>query len=226
MKKAIIIGSSGGIGAALIDQLENNPAFESVIGLSRADMDITNETQIASQAESLKMKGPFDLIIVATGFLHNDDFGPEKGLRMITQETLETNFLINTFAPALIAKHFLPLLRPKSRAIFAALSARVGSISDNRLGGWYSYRASKAALNMLLKTTALEWNRRNKDHIILGLHPGTVDTSLSKPFQGNVPQGKLFTSKQSAAHLLDVIQNSKPDHSGLTLAWDGEQIPF
>ena len=226
MQKVIIIGSKGGIGAALMGQLEDNPAFDSVIGLSRADMDIMDEAHIARQAERLKSHGPFDLIIVATGFLHNDIFGPEKNLSMITQETLEKNFRINAFAPMLIAKHFLPLLRPKCRAIFAALSARVGSISDNHLGGWYSYRASKAALNMLLKTSALEWNRRHKDHIILGLHPGTVDTNLSQPFQGNVAEGKLFKPEQSAQYLLDVIDQATSEDSGYTLAWDGQPIPF
>lgn len=127
--------------------------------------------------------------------------------------------------PALVAKHFLPLLARDRKSVFAALSARVGSISDNQLGGWHAYRASKAALNMLLRTFAIELARRNPRAVCVGLHPGTVDTGLSAPFQANVPEGKLFTPDFAAARLLEVVDRLKPDDSGHVFAWDGQLIP-
>ena len=134
-------------------------------------------------------------------------------------------FAVNAIGPALVAKHFLPLLPRHGRSVFASISARVGSIEDNRLGGWYSYRASKAALNMLLKTYSIELKRRAPSAICVGLHPGTVDTALSKPFQGGVAPGKLFSPTQSAAYLLRVIDGLTPADNGAVFAWDGSQIP-
>jgi NAD(P)-dependent dehydrogenase (short-subunit alcohol dehydrogenase family) len=134
-------------------------------------------------------------------------------------------FDINTFGPALIAKHFLPIMPTDRRAIFAALSARVGSISDNGLGGWHAYRASKAALNMLIRNFAIEWARRNDQAVCVGLHPGTVDTGLSKPFQSNVPEDRLFSAKQSASYLLDVIERLSPADTGKVFDWAGKEIP-
>ena len=133
---------------------------------------------------------------------------------------------INVIGPAMTAKYFIPLLRRDKKAVFAALSARVGSISDNRLGGWYAYRASKAALNMILKTTALETQRRFTNQLIIDLHLGTVDTALSKPFQGNVPEGKLFTPAFSAEQLLGVIDKLSEKDSGFLFDWAGEKIEF
>ena len=138
---------------------------------------------------------------------------------------LET-FRINTIGPVLLAKHFLPLMRSGSKSVFVALSARVGSISDNRLGGWSSYRASKAALNMLLRTASIEHKRRHPESVIVALHPGTVDTRLSAPFQRGVPEGKLFTPAYSVERLLDVIDGLRPADTGGFFAWDGQPIEY
>lgn len=236
--KAIVIGASGGIGAAVVQRLEGDSRVSSVQAISRSGqtptsaktttwpMDITDEASIEGTARQLKPLGPFDLVFMATGFLHDDDYAPEKSSRDMTAASLQRNFSVNSFGPALAAKHFLPLLRPDNKSVFAALSARVGSISDNRLGGWYAYRASKAALNMILKTLAIEYARKRKHMIILGLHPGTVDTPLSEPFQRNVPSGKLFTADYSAERLLSVIENAQPADSGALIAWDGQTISF
>lgn len=236
MRRAIIIGASGGIGAAFVDVLAGR--CEHVFALSRKaltshqdnitalQMDFLDEAQVKATAKSLREQGPFDLILVATGFLHNDTIGPEKSLSAITRETLETNMAINMMGPTLVMKHFLRLLPRGERGVFGVLSARVGSIEDNRLGGWYGYRASKAALNMALKTAAIEHTRKQKEHILLALHPGTVDTGLSKPFQANVPDGKLFTPEQSVGYLLDVIDKATPEMSGKLVAWDGAIVPY
>lgn len=149
---------------------------------------------------------------------------PEKSLRELTAEKLVTLYSANTVAPALFAKHFLPLLPRERRAVFAAVSARVGSISDNRLGGWYSYRASKAALNMILRSAAIETARRNPEAIVAGLHPGTVRSALSHPFQRGVAAGKLFRPDYSASRLVDVLAGLTPADSGHCFAWDGSRI--
>ena len=161
---------------------------------------------------------------MANGILHDEGLTPEKSLRDLSAEKFQRIFEVNTVTPALIAKHFLPKLNREQTSIFAALSARVGSISDNQLGGWYAYRASKAALNMIIKNAAIEIGRRNKQAIIVGLHPGTVDSNLSKPFQGNVADGKLFTPEYSAEKLLDVLENLSPEQTGKCFAWDGQEI--
>ena len=163
---------------------------------------------------------------MASGILHDDEaLRPEKTWRALDGAALERVYRINAVGPALVAKHFLPLLARDRKSVFAALSARVGSISDNHLGGWHAYRASKAALNMLLRTFAIELARRNPRAICVGLHPGTVDTGLSAPFQANVPEGKLFTPDFAAARLLEVVDRLKPDDSGKVFAWDGQLIP-
>jgi NAD(P)-dependent dehydrogenase (short-subunit alcohol dehydrogenase family) len=149
---------------------------------------------------------------------------PEKTLRELDAEVMAHVLAINTIGPAMVAKHFLPRMRPGTKSVFAVLSARVGSISDNRLGGWYSYRASKAALNMLLKTLAIEHARRFPASIVAGLHPGTVATPLSAPFQQRVPEGKLFTPDFAAERLLAVIDGLEVSDSGSVFAWDGSRI--
>ncbi|RIX32218.1 SDR family NAD(P)-dependent oxidoreductase [Sphingomonas edaphi] len=230
LRRAIVIGSSGGIGAALAKALGERGL--AVTGLSRSHgdaadgsgIDITDEASIASAAARLVGNAPFDIIIVATGLLHNANVAPEKTYRNLRTETLLDYFAVNSVGPALVAKHFIPLLPRKGRCVFAALSARVGSISDNRLGGWYGYRASKAALNMLVKTLAIEVRRTRSDAVCVGLHPGTVDTKLSKPFQRRVPRERLFTAEQSAASLVDVIERLTPAQSGDCFAWDGARI--
>ena len=236
--RAAVIGSTGGIGAALVDQLAASDRVGQVFALSRRGashpsrkvhnltFDFTDEASIAAAAEALREAGAFDLVVVATGLLQGEGIAPEKTMRALDMEAMRKSFEINTFGPALTAKHVLPLLRRDAKAVFAALSARVGSISDNRLGGWYSYRASKAALNMMLRTLSIEIGRRFKNQVVIGLHPGTVDTALSKPFQGNVPDGKLFTPEFSAGKLLEVVDRVGPEDTGGLFAWDGERIPF
>ncbi len=162
-------------------------------------------------------------MIVATGILQGDGIAPEKSSRELSADGLARYFAVNTIGPALVAKHFLPLLS-RGPAVFAALSARVGSIGDNRLGGWYGYRASKAALNMIVRTLAIELARTRPEAVCIALHPGTVDTGLSQPFQRGVPPGQLFTPQRSAEALLDVLAGLTPADSGGCFAWDGQRI--
>ena len=165
-------------------------------------------------------------MIVATGILHNGgDIMPEKSMRDLSARAMSAVFETNCIGPTILAKHFLPHMRKGAKSVFAALSARVGSISDNRLGGWLSYRASKAALNMALKTLSIEHARRFPDALIVGLHPGTVATALSEPFSSNVPAGKLFPPDRAARQLLEVIDSLGPSDTGNTFAWDGARIP-
>ena len=167
------------------------------------------------------------MCICSIGLLSHSDANlqPERTLKAQQQSSFETIFHVNTIIPALIAKHLIPIMPRQGRAVFAALSARVGSIGDNRLGGWHAYRASKAALNMLLKNYAIEQALRSPDFIVAGLHPGTVDTALSTPFQRGVPAEKLFTPAQSADHLLNVINALSPADSGKVFDWQGKEIP-
>jgi NAD(P)-dependent dehydrogenase (short-subunit alcohol dehydrogenase family) len=218
---AIIIGARGGIGTALADELA---AVWRVVRLGRPAIDLLDEGSIAAAARTLAEEGISpQMVIVATGVLHKDAHGPEKSLRELDADWMMLNYRINAIGPALVAKHFLPLM-PKDRPIcFATLSARVGSISDNRLGGWHSYRASKAALNMLIRNLAIEWQRKNPASIIVGLHPGTVDTALSAPFKGN-PAHERFTAAKAAKQLLAVLESLKPEQSGQLFSYEGELI--
>ncbi len=217
---AVVIGARGGLGSALIAALADEDV--PVHGFARPELDILDEASIAAAAASLS--SPPTLVLVATGMLHEDGHGPEKSLGELDGARLAHSYAVNTIGPALIAKHFLPLLPKGQRGVFAVLSARVGSISDNRLGGWYGYRASKAALNQLIRTLAIEMKRINDRAIIVGLHPGTVDTKLSKPFQANVAPGQLFDPGRAAVQLLDVIDGLTVKDSGNVLAWDGTTI--
>ena len=219
--RAIVIGSGGGIGAAFVDLLAPRG---NVTALARADLDLTNPTSIATAAA--RIDGPLDLVIVATGMLHDASAGPEKSLRDLDAARLMRAFAVNAIGPALVAQAFLPKLRTDRKTAFVALSARVGSIGDNRLGGWYGYRASKAALNQLLRTAAIEHARRAPLSVVAALHPGTVDTRLSAPFQRGVAADKLFTPAYAAAALLAVIDGLTPTESGGFFAWDGAAIPF
>ena len=186
--------------------------------------DLTDEASI-SVAAQMAREAPPDLVLVTTGVLTlSDGTGPERSYKALDPATMEQVFRLNTIGPAIVAKHMLPLFARDRRGVFAALSARVGSIGDNRLGGWHSYRASKAALNMLLKNLALELQRSHPQAVVVGLHPGTVDTALSEPFQRNVPQGKLFTPRHSAASLLDVISRLGLQDSGQVFDWQGQPI--
>jgi len=225
LKKAIVIGASGAIGKALSNECQKWGM--SVVRLSRPEIDLSSEQSIIEVASSLKATGEsFDLILVATGILHTDSLKPEKNIKQIDAQNLHLLFQINAVGPLLVLKHFSGLLNPEERSVFAVLSARVGSISDNKLGGWYGYRASKAALNMLLKTASIEYKRTLNTLIIAGLHPGTVDSKLSKPFQANVPRDELFTPEFVAQQLLQVIDHLKPEDSGYLFGWDGKKIDF
>jgi NAD(P)-dependent dehydrogenase (short-subunit alcohol dehydrogenase family) len=226
---AVVIGASGGIGAALTAALTEENAFAVVHGLARrhagdGHIDIEDEASIAAAAGRIAGGPPPALVIVATGLLHERDRGPEKALGEIDPAWLARNFAINAIGPTLVAKHFLPLMPRTGRSVFAVLSARIGSISDNKLGGWYGYRASKAALNMLVRTLAIEDKRRNDRAIVVALHPGTVDTDLSRPFQGNVRPGTLLTPDRAALQLLDTIDGLRVPDSGKLLDYEGNEI--
>ena len=235
---AAVVGASGGIGGALLRALERDDSYERVFALARnpgnqrasesrwIECDIVDESSVERAFETVAGHGPLGLVIVATGTLHSRDYMPEKRFSDLSLETLQQLFNVNAAGPALVAKHCLPLMASKQRNVFAALSARVGSIGDNRLGGWYAYRASKAALNMLLKTLSIEQARLNAETIIAGLHPGTVDTDLSKPFQGRVPDDKLFAADFAAQKLLSVLAGLRSDDSGRVFAWDGSPVPY
>lgn len=233
-----IIGASGAIGGAMVSQLSETYPSAKILAFSRSEatfnqanvtshcMDTYIEADIERGAELASQHGPLDLVVVATGLLHNDALMPEKSLRDLSAQKFQEVFAVNTIGPALVAKHFLPLLHRERRAVFAAISARVGSISDNHLGGWYAYRASKSALNMVLKNASIEMGRRYKQAIVVGLHPGTVDSDLSKPFQSHVADGKLFTPEQSAGYLLNVLNTIGVEDTGKVFAWDGQEIEY
>jgi len=238
MGKAVVMGAGGGIGAALVRQLAGRSPAGAVLALSRrrppdlpegvtwAGADLEDEASLA-EAAALAAEGEApDLVIVATGRLQVAGKGPEKSWRALESEALAEAFRVNAIGPALVAKHFLPLLPRDRRAVFAALSARVGSIGDNRLGGWYGYRASKAALNQLVRTLSVELARQRPQALCVALHPGTVATGLSAPFQGGVAEDKLFTPDFAAERLLRVIDGLEPHQTGGFFAWDGEAIPW
>jgi NAD(P)-dependent dehydrogenase (short-subunit alcohol dehydrogenase family) len=236
--RAAVFGANGGLGAAFARALAADPRCAVVHAGSRGPLprlppkarefrfDLLAETSIMAAADACSADGPLQLVIVATGMLHEGSLRPEKTWRSTSAEAFAKAFALNATGPALIAKHLLGRLPSGERAVFAALSARVGSISDNRLGGWHAYRASKAALNMLIQNFAIELARVNPTALCVALHPGTVDTSLSRPFQANVPASKLFTADRSVADLLRVVDGLDPTQSGKLLAWDGAVIPF
>ncbi|MBV8971267.1 MAG: SDR family NAD(P)-dependent oxidoreductase [Sphingomonadaceae bacterium] len=219
--RAVVVGAGGGIGGALTAALAGRGA---VIGLRRADLDLTDPASIRASAAGVD--GPLDLVIVATGMLQDAGGGPEKALRDLDAARLAHSFAVNAIGPALVAQALLPRLRTDRKTAFVVLSARVGSIADNRTGGWYGYRASKAALNQLLRTAAIEHARRAPLSVVAALHPGTVATRLSAPFQRGVPADRLFTPAVAADALLGVVDRLTPADSGGFFAWDGQPIPF
>jgi len=224
-RTAVIIGARGGIGAALADALDAGDQYDRVIRLHRTSapaIDILDEASIAAAARDLADTAP-QLVIVATGLLHTANKGPEKSLRELDPEWMMENYRINAVGPALVAKHFLPIMAKQGPICFAALSARVGSISDNRLGGWHSYRASKSALNMFIRNIAIEWQRKNAQSVVVGLHPGTVETQLSAPFKGN-PAHERFVPARAAADMLSVLAGLNPAQSGQIFAYDGSVV--
>lgn len=227
MSSAVIVGASGGIGAALREAVEDEGSYDVVHALTRtgADrIDLEDESSIAAAAARMAGGPAPSLVIVATGLLHDATHGPEKSYREFDPAWLARTMAVNAIGPALVAKHLLPLMPKQGRTVFAVLSARIGSISDNRLGGWYGYRMAKAALNQLVRTLSIEEKRRNDRAIVVGLHPGTVDTRLSKPFQGNVRPGTLFTPDRAASQLLDVIDGLKVPDSGKLFDFEGKEV--
>jgi NAD(P)-dependent dehydrogenase (short-subunit alcohol dehydrogenase family) len=230
---AAVFGASGGLGRAFVEQLVADPRCARVhAGTHNShaqdhpkvvpfSFDLTKPASLEAAAEAI---GATDLVIIATGVLHDETLAPEKSMRALNPAQMNLAFAINAAGPALIARLLLPAMPRDRRTLFAALSARVGSISDNRLGGWHSYRASKAALNMLIRCLAIEQARSHPQAVCVALHPGTVDTGLSKPFQAGVNPDQLFAPAKAAGHLLDVLDALAPTQSGRLFAWDGKEL--
>ena len=222
--RTLVIGASGGIGRALVDELHALEACCAVATLSRSegDFDLLDEKTIATQAANFA-KDQFDLIVCATGVLTIDGIGPEKSIREINPGAMAAQFAVNAIGPALVLKHFTPLLPKSKRSVFAVLSARVGSIGDNRLGGWISYRSSKAALNQIVRTTAIEVARTRPQAVIVSLHPGTVDTPLSRPFAAN---HHSRAPKDAASTILATLDGLPLAASGDFFAYDGSRVEW
>lgn len=242
---ALVQGASRGIGLGLVRALLAEDAVGGVIAtcrhpgsaralnelacarLSVRALDVTDPVQIESLAQALADEGVrISLLINAAGVLHADGLAPERKLEDLDARALAQVFAVNAFGPALMLKSFRPLMARSGKAVFAAISARVGSIGDNRLGGWYAYRASKAALNQVVRTAGIEFGRRNRNVIVAALHPGTTDTALSAPFQANVPAEKLFPVERTCGYLLEVIDGLAPADSGRFFAWNGKPIEW
>ncbi len=247
--KAFVIGAGGGIGLGFVRKFLLDEKIDKIyatyhqkssatelfklstqypLKISCLSMDVTDEAQIVKALSQLEAEKTtkLHLVIKCVGTLHRGVIQPEKSLRDINPENLLYYFQVNSIASLLLAKHLLPLLRHQERSIFAVLSAKVGSISDNYLGGWYGYRSSKAALNMFMKTVAIEYQRKSPQTIVVMLHPGTTDTKLSQPFQKNVPAEGLFTVERTVNQLLKVIQKLQLEDSGQFYSWDGTCLPW
>jgi NAD(P)-dependent dehydrogenase (short-subunit alcohol dehydrogenase family) len=239
MSCALVVGASRGIGLAFVEQLLASRDYEQVFATYRhpeapllaledhrlhaCPLDLTDEVQIAALVTQIQTHTPqLNLVINCVGWLHTDTLQPEKSLRHLNV----SHFLVNSVGPVLLAKHVLPLLKHAQPSVLATISAKVGSIGDNASGGWYGYRASKAALNMLIRTAALEYKRSCPQAILVVLHPGTTDTQLSRPFQRQVPPEKLFSPERTARQLLQVIQQLQPSDSGEFFSWDGSRLPW
>lgn len=219
--KALVIGDSGGIGAALVDALRGRGA--EVVGLSRRDgLDLTDQDSVARAADALADQR-FDLIFNATGALVIDGQEPEKSIRAVEAGAMAAQFALNATGVALLLRYFSPLLRQDARAVFASLSARVGSIGDNRLGGWISYRAAKAAQNQIIRTAAVEIGRKNREHIVVALHPGTVETRLTDDYADRYP---TISPEASAQALLAVIDRLTPEDNGSFWDWKGQRVEW
>lgn len=245
MKTIAIVGASGGIGAALLAQLAARDDVAvihatyhqslaagslgniAVTGGSArirwSSLDASDEASVLNWIEGIEK---IDWLINCVGMLHDQTHGPEKSIRTFDTEYFQKSMSINCLPTLLLGKHVLPALQDSRQGVFATISARVGSIADNRLGGWYSYRASKAALNMVLKNLAIEWNRSSPNLRVASLHPGTTDTRLSKPFQRNVPEAKLFPPDKTARLLIEQIEQLHQHPSGRFIAFDGAEIPW
>lgn len=223
--RAVVIGASGALGTAFGERLRADPRCAGVCSLGRqapVRVDYADEVSLAEAAAALRQQGPFHLVLVATGALHLPGVQPEKRLADLSFGAMEEIFRINTFGPALVMRHFAPLL-DRQRSVLAVLSAKVGSLGDNRLGGWYSYRASKAALNMMVKTAAIEMRRTHPGAVLVALHPGTVRSALSRPFRGD-EIGR--DPAEAATAMLEVLDGLNADDSGSFVAYDGQRLPW
>ena len=229
----MVIGAAGGLGRALAEALVArgegpvhalSRSADPVPGATAGRADVSDEAALAAAAAAIR--GPVGLVLVTAGLLQGEAARPERRLAELTPAGLAESFAVNAIGPALAAKHFTPLFPRDRRAVFAALSARVGSIGDNRLGGWWGYRSSKAALNMMVRCLAVELARTHPLAVCAALHPGTVDTDLSRPFQRGVPPERLLTPATSAGRLLAVVAALTPERSGGFFAHDGSDIPF
>lgn len=245
MLTVAIVGASGGIGAAMVEQLATRDdieriyatyhqspaastqgsvaAFGSAVEIHWTKLDARDEGQVCDWLAGVQS---VDWLINCVGMLHDEQHGPEKTIGSFSAEHFQNSMAINCLPSLLLGKYARNVLKNSETAVFATVSARVGSISDNRLGGWYSYRASKAALNMALKCLSVEWARNAKNIRVAALHPGTTDSRLSKPFQKNVPAGKLFSAEKTARLLLEQIAQLHAQPSGRFIAYDGEEIPW
>ncbi|MEB3337825.1 MAG: SDR family NAD(P)-dependent oxidoreductase [Leptolyngbyaceae bacterium] len=239
----LIVGAGQGIGLGFVRELLQTDRCDRLYATYRnpqtelleiADprlrclpMDITEETQIAAVVQEIQTETPaLHTVINCVGLLHDGTLQPEKSLRQLNAEQLLRYFQVNSIGAVLLAKHLQPLLKHGNRAILATISAKVGSIGDNHLGGWYGYRASKSALNMFMRTTAIEYKRTCPRAIVVTLHPGTTDTQLSRPFQRNVPPEKLFPVERTVQQLLQVIDQLEEKDSGEFFSWDGSRLPW
>ena len=231
-----IVGASGGIGAALLRQVINLPDVASIFAtwnstrpqydherVTWQQVDLSQEHSIESWLHDID---ELDWLINAAGILHTENHGPEKTIKRLDAEYFLHNMQINALPLLLLAKHGSSKFRHKRPGLFASLSARVGSIEENYLGGWYSYRCSKAALNMGIKTLSIEWQRTLPRVVVAAIHPGTTDTRLSKPFQRNVPAEQLFTPEYTASRILSVLASLKPEDSGNFWSFDGTRLPW
>jgi NAD(P)-dependent dehydrogenase (short-subunit alcohol dehydrogenase family) len=245
---ALILGATQGIGLGFVKRLLEQPTVSKVFATYRTPeaagellalqtanpdrlicfaLDITEEPQISDLVQKIQTQTKkLHWAINCIGVLHKGSFQPEKSLSQLNPERLMQYFQVNSIGAALLAKHLVPLLKHGDRSTFATISAKVGSIGDNQLGGWYGYRASKAALNMLMKTAAIEYGRKSPNTIIVLLHPGTTDTRLSQPFQRNVPPEKLFSTERTVAQLWAVLDRLEPANSGQFFSWDGTVLPW
>ncbi|MEL7211752.1 MAG: SDR family NAD(P)-dependent oxidoreductase [Pseudomonadota bacterium] len=221
MERALIIGDSGGIGGAVKSALEAKGV--TVVGLSRSGdgLDVTSETSVAAALGALQ--GSFDLIFVATGALEIDGHEPEKTIKSLEPDAMLAQFKLNTVGPAMVLKYALRLLPRNGRAVVAVLSARVGSIGDNGLGGWYSYRTAKAAVNQVVHSAAIEVGRSHKDAILVALHPGTVATKFTEKYAG---RHKTVPAGEAAENLLNVIAALGPEQTGGFFDWAGKEVPW
>ncbi len=237
---AVIIGSSGGIGEAITNKLSDLKCYKKIYTFNRSKiessiqytenffLDFNDEASIIEASNLfVTRKEKIDLLFICTGILHEPGkIKPEKSWKEINLNSFKDVLMINAIGPALIAKHFIPHFTKDTKSIFAAISAKIGSIEDNRLGGWYSYRSSKAALNMVIKNLSIEASYKRPNIIFTSLHPGTVNTSLSKPFQTFINDKDIFTPKRSADYLINVLEKLTSEDSGKFFSWDGSELPY